>query len=93
MMLPLDLGLLCDEGMKSISCAKLIAPNFKGIFIFIWTLLLLIFATRWIIVGKKIKKRGVVFWLGIILPDAVILVLIALIYFMLPWLMSTFGIV
>jgi cellulose synthase/poly-beta-1,6-N-acetylglucosamine synthase-like glycosyltransferase len=92
-MITMDLGLLCEEGMKSIDCARMISPNLKGIFIFLWTLLLLIFATRWILTGKKIKTKGKVFWVGIILTDVIVLVLVALIYFLLPWLMSTFGIV
>lgn len=88
-----DLGLLCDEGMKSLDCAKKIAPSLKSIFLFIGIVLFVILIARLIFAIVKVKKKQKVFWVGFVLTDAVIMILLLIFYLLIPYMMVWFNIV
>jgi len=88
-----DLGSLCDEGVKSLDCAKTIAPSLSKIFIFIGIILFVIMVARIIYAAVKVKTKGKVFWIGFVLTDALIILLLLLFYWLIPIMMVWFKIV
>jgi hypothetical protein len=87
-----DLNVLCNSLLES-ECASQLAVELRPLFIFLAVLLfvLMIFQVVW--VSSKIKKKGVVFWVGFVVFNISYLLLIVLFYFMIPFFIRWFNII